>query len=471
MASDRLARLGPLHEELLKISQRWAARRAYSPDRARELRRETILLNHAHYRKRIRAYRELAEEEGVTDLTEIGPILTRLMSTDDIFKSYRQAWLDDRDFPRMNRWLESLYDRPIEADVSDVTTIDEWIDRLTATELTPVYSSGTSGAFSFVPRDARGWQLFTSAPVSYLTPLLMERKLVPLFKRLLIVAVTRLISSDRFARWMRRVGLPDYDGILLNFRKGNMGIQLVGQELSGLFRNAYFLYEIDLMASALRCIARGPKNDEDRRLLERFHAETVGKKEENYARIADQIASSTRAGQKVFLFGAPYQLKELCELIASRGERIPLRKRSFILFGGGWKSFEGERISREDLVGILTDLFAVPGESIVEGYSMTEMNALMPRCDQGRFHVPPMLEPAVFDEALLPLEGSDQTGAFGFLDPFAVSYPGFIISGDNVRLVYEPCPCGLAGPAILDIARAPGREVKGCGGIMASVQA
>jgi len=134
-----------------------------------------------------------------------------------------------------------------------------------------------------VPRDETGWNLFTSAPISYLTPLLMEKNLLSLFKRFLVAVVSKRVSPQRFAGLMRRVGLPDYDGILLNFQKGNMGIQLVGQELSGLFRRSYFLYETDLMASALRCIARGPKSEEDRRLLEDFQSETVGRKASFFA--------------------------------------------------------------------------------------------------------------------------------------------------------------------------------------------
>ena len=100
------------------------------------------------------------------------------------------------------------------------------------------------------------------------------------------------------------------------------------------------------------------------------------------------------------------------------------------------------------------------------------MNMVMTRCPEGRFHIPPLNEPVIFDEALLPLEGDDLNGALGFADPFAVSYPGFLITGDNVRLIDDKCACGLSGSAIVgEVARAAGREVKGCGGIMATVRA
>ena len=47
----------------------------------------------------------------------------------------------------------------------------------------------------------------------------------------------------------------------------------------------------------------------------------------------------------------------------------------------------------------------------------------------------------------------------------------FLVSGDEVRLVTGDCPCGLTGLAVTEIGRARAREMKGCGGIMASLAA
>jgi hypothetical protein len=250
-----------------------------------------------------------------------------------------------------------------------------------------------------------------------------------------------------------------------------MGIQLVGQVLGKVLRRNHYLYEIAMNASALRAITRGVKSDEERKLVETFHSETVKKKEENYSRIISELKQVTAKGRKVFIFGAPYQMKELCELISLGDKRIALKEGSLMLFGGGWKAFTGERIERETLVKMISDTFNVPDTQIIEGYSMTEINGVIVRCEHGRFHLPPMIEPVILDDDLSPLTGNDIRGAFGFLDPFAVSYPGFIISGDNVRLQTGECACGLMGPAVMNIERAPGREVRGCGGIMAQVRA
>jgi len=465
-------RLRTIQDQLIRAAQAWAGGQDYDAALAGELRTEALLIHHAHYCANIPAYRKLAQEEDIgEELDTIAPIKRNLMSTDDIFKSYNQDWLDQRDFERMNGWLGTLYHERVNADMEGVRTIDAWIDRLMAAGITPVYSSGTSGRFSFVPRCDRSWYLFTTAPTCYLGPILMRLGLGSIFQRILMGSATRLLSPATFAGVVKRMGLPGYDGIFLSFRKGNMGIQLVAQELAALFRHTHFLYGIDLSASALRCVTRGARTEEDRNMLTAFTSETVGKKEENYAGVIEQLKRTTQNGRKAFLFGAPYQLKELIELMEAGKEKLSLKKQSVVLFGGGWKSFEGERIERETLAGMISEFLGVPEELIVEGYSMTEINGLMIRCPHGRFHMPPIVEPVILDEELTPLEGNDVTGAFGFLDPFALSYPGSIISGDNVRLVDEACACGFRGPAILQIERAPGREVKGCGGVMASVDA
>ena len=108
---------------------------------------------------------------------------------------------------------------------------------------------------------------------------------------------------------------------------------------------------------------------------------------------------------------------------------------------------------------------------VIEAYSMTEIGAIMMKCEHGRFHVPPHLETIILDDALDPVDGEDVTGILGVMDPFAVSYPGFLITGDNVHRTRSLCPCGLEGETILSVSRAQGAEVKGCGGIIATVDA
>jgi hypothetical protein len=48
-------------------------------------------------------------------------------------------------------------------------------------------------------------------------------------------------------------GLPGFDGAFLGFRRGRMGNQALLEELAPLFSNHYFLYDMEITGTALRC--------------------------------------------------------------------------------------------------------------------------------------------------------------------------------------------------------------------------
>jgi hypothetical protein len=466
-----LKELRTIHNQLIKACRSWALKTGYDPERTRELRHEAILRLHNHYLENIPAYQTLAREEECGKAVDVPTIKNKLMSSADIFKSYSQEWIDSGDYGRMNQWLSNLYGKRLDIDVQGIKSVDDWIERLQTAGIQVSYSSGTSGTFSFVPRDPADWKQAKIANTNYLAPLLTYSKTGTFLTRLLVKPALRLLSPEAFAGAAGRAGIRGFDGVFLGFRSGRMGNQVLMQELAPNFRKHYFLYNIDLTATALRCLRRGAKTSEEKALLERFQTEVSAKRDENYRKIFENMQISTRSGQKVFIFGAPAQFKDLCQLMSGQNQKLALKKGSLILFGGGWKSFTGEVLSRETLVSMLSEVFGLPPDRILEGYSMTEINMLMLRCDAGRFHIPPLIEPVVFDEELSPLEGNDIKGTFGFLDPLAVSYPGFLITGDYIRMVEGDCACGLCGPAVTEIGRAKGREIKGCGGIMGSIKA
>ncbi len=466
--------LAALQSRLIALAQRWALREPVDLDHAAQLRAEALALLHRHYLARIPAYARLAAQEGVGQRADPALLKARLMSTDDLFKSYRPRWLDEGDFASMTAWLGELHHRPIRVDAAGFASLDQWLERLRAGGLRPVLSSGTSGALSFVPRDEANLALTRRANTAILLPLLLYDRLGEPWQRALAGPAARLLGPAAFERAARRLAPRGFEAVLLDFRGGRTGMQAIAAELAPAFGRSHFLYPLELTAADLRRLGRPPRGEADLALLARLQRETVARRDEHLARLAAAMAAAARAGRRVFIFGAPFQLKDLCAHLRGAGRPLELAPGSAVLFGGGWKSFAGEAIPREELEGALSLWLGLPPERIIEGYSMTELNVMLVRCRHGRFHIPPSLEPALFDEALEPVEvapGAPRHGLFGFLDPLAFSYPGFIITGDQVTWLDAPCPCGLTGPALTAIARAGGREAKGCAGVLASVQA
>jgi hypothetical protein len=469
-----MRKMNSTHRELIKQAQAWALKKGFDPERPRALRQQAILANHQHYLESIPAYRKYAQEEHIVQLDDLAPIKHQLMFPDDIFKSYDQRWLDEKNFTRMNAWLSEIHHQRVDVDVADIDSIDAWIERLATAGIQIIYSSGTSGNFSFIPRDTANMELFRAASLSYLVPLLTPKLLTSTLQQFFVRLAYQQLSVETFIKTGRQtggLGLANFDAVFLDFHHGHTGNQTLEQELTHLFHKNSFLYETNLSPTVLRLATRGPKTEADRTQLLALQEMVIGQKEQNYVKIIAQLKQSIMDGHKVFIFGTPYQLKELCGTLGTHGGNLKLKEGSLILFGGGWKSFSGEQIPRDQLLGLMNEALGLPPELILEGYSMTEINVFMLRCEHGRFHIPPLIEPVLYNEELAVIEGDDLRGTLGFLDPFAISYPGFIITGDEVHFVNGACACGLSGPAVTEIGRARQREVKGCGGIMASLAA
>jgi hypothetical protein len=468
---EKAFKLAASHRQLIQATQAWARGERGALGRARALREQAILENHAHYLERLPVYRRFADQEAIGALQEIEPIKQHLMLPDEIFKSYDQRWLDEHDYGRMNAWLEEIFHQPVEVDVKGIQSLDDWIERLGEHGIRLVCSSGTSGNLSFVPRDASNWNTFVTASACILGPLLMRRKAGTWMQQILVLGAARLLSPESFAGLSRKVGVRDFDAAFLDFQSGRTGNQTLEQQLAPLFRKHVYLYETTLSPSTIRILGRGPKNEREQEQLLRLQEVVVHQKMDNYKRVIEQMRQSTADGQKVFIFGTTQQYLELCQAIGELKTPVHLKPGSLVFYGGGWKLFSGEKIGREKLVGMMAESLGLPAARIVEGYSMTEINAFMLRCEYGRFHIPPSLEAVIYDEELNPMTGSELRGVIGFLDPFATAYPGFMISGDEVRYVEGECECGLEGAAVTEIGRARGREIKGCGGIMAALKA
>ena len=90
-------------------------------------------------------------------------------------------------------------------------------------------------------------------------------------------------------------------------------------------------------------------------------------------------------------------------------------------------------------------------------YGMTELLAIMPRCEHGRYHQPASLIWLLLDqpgERLLGPEDGEHgivEGRFAFLDLSYEGRWGGLISGDKVQVDFKStCACGRPGPTILD---------------------
>jgi hypothetical protein len=202
--------------------------------------------------------------------------------------------------------------------------------------------------------------------------------------------------------------------------------------------------------------------------LEAFVDSTTVGRHVLFARAFDFLDETRRAGRRALIFGPPFLVHEACMRLLQNGRPLVLPLGSTVVTAGGWKS--AVPVAAEQLEEDVARALGIPPARQVDTYSTSECNCVLIRCREGRYHAPPLLELVALDDLLLPVAGDDVFATIGFLDPFAASYPGFIVTGDRARLIRGRCACGLAGWSIASaIERAPGYVARSCAGALASV--
>ena len=189
--------------------------------------------------------------------------------------------------------------------------------------------------------------------------------------------------------------------------------------------------------------------------------------EKGQFKLIELLEEMDRKKQQVYMLSFPFQIYDLMEKMEEKGIRFNLgESNSVILTGGGWKIHEHKKVSIDEFSNRIEEFFGIPKTNYRDLYGMSEMNGLALDCEYGYKHLSPWIYPMVLDENDEPL-GYGEEGRFAFLDPAANSYPGFIVTGDKVKLL-ESCPeCGKEGIVIEgEISRMAGAEAKGCGNLM-----
>lgn len=175
---------------------------------------------------------------------------------------------------------------------------------------------------------------------------------------------------------------------------------------------------------------------------------------ERYEKTEDTIA----------LCGPSFMLYHVLVRLQKEGRLFDFGTKGVVQTGGGWKIQENARIPHADFLEQVEDVLGMPETHCLDAYGMCEGNGLMVQCSEGHYlHAPyTYYKPLVLDDELMPMVYGEW-GRFAFLDALALSYPGFIISGDRVRLL-EHCPvCDRPGSVLEpEIQRAKGEEVRGC---------
>ena len=172
------------------------------------------------------------------------------------------------------------------------------------------------------------------------------------------------------------------------------------------------------------------------------------------------------------IISPPFQLYSIMKKMDDKGINLNLGdSNSIVITGGGWKIFENRKVPLSEFASNIEKSLGIDKKYYVDVYGMSEMNGLAISCEGGYKHIHPWINPMVLDDTH-GIKGYNEEGRFAFHDPVANSYPGYIITGDKVKLL-EECPiCNKSGPVLdSNISRMEGSEGKGCANLMRNLMA
>jgi hypothetical protein len=295
------------------------------------------------------------------------------------------------------------------------------------------YSSGTSGLQTVIPRDRHTFNLSE-------------------------YAIARALLAMNYPMW-------DYhmSGYLLmpNPHKTNVYAGKVCEILFDAMEDVKVAIDRALPAHVVRMAMSGEKGARAGfvRLFSRLSSVNM------VNRVIRWLEYHQKSGRKIALIGAPYVAWSVMKRLRKQGKRFDFGDRIGIMTGGGWKVYEGYRLPAAEFRQQAQEMLGALPKYCLDLYGMVEGNGWMVHCPEGHYlHLPyTYYRPMVVDENYKPL-GYRKRGRFAFLDAAALSYPGFIVTGDMVSML-EHCPvCDRPGPVLEpEIQRASGEDLRGCG--------
>ena len=369
-------------------------------------------------------YHEYCEARGVTpeDIT----------TYDDLEKIPRVPDLTFKQHPSgkdLAYWITVIYTgEPAKVVIEGANpTFDDIINAFNAVGMVVSYSSGTSGQHTVIPRDMR----------TYMDQQYAHAKLKS--------CLCDLMAADHFLMFWPK------------WTQTNLSIGRDMAHKSEMLNDVRYALDFDISADlTLKAMIdkEQPEPPPSAQKRRRKIVEVAIKWLERYEKTSDVIGVE----------GGPFLIFELIETLEREGKLFAFGDRGMIGTAGGWKVSEDKRISAAAFRKRVEEVLGIPETNCWDQYGSVEMGGIVNTCREGHyFHVPyTWFKPLVLGDDLTPI-GYGEKGRFAFLDGLARSYPGFIVTSDEVRML-ECCPvCDRPGPVLEpEIKRAKGEEMRGC---------
>ena len=374
----------------------------------------------------IKLLKHRAAEGAVTQIRSREDLVP-LLFAHTAYKSYPESWFTQGRWDRMNRWLDTLTSSRVpEVDLSKVADVDDWIDRMAETGHFLSCSSGTTGKCSIIPADQtdreRGPKAVNAA-MSWATGIEPRPQFVG------------FILSPLNRNWRMMEGFADTARTYTTSTRDFPVPPIRVADVTG-------------MVGLRRRMAEGVAMPAEVETFEKTAQARAQAMESAYQTTAEAIVA--KRAEPIFLRGFLGPIWEITQRVRAMGYgRNDFNPQNLLLTAGGTKGAAVPPDVREQVF----DTFNINPPRAYQFYSMQELGSPMPKCQAGRYHVPPWLMLLVLDdpgEALAKPSDGEVEGRAGFFDTSLSGRWGGLISGDKITARLGRCDCGHAGPTVGD---------------------
>lgn len=380
-------------------------------------------------RQAIKLLAHRATEARLGQVRDRGDVVP-LLFAHTAYKSYPESLLTGKNWDRMGKWLQTVSTHRIEGvDTKGVTDIDDWLTRLEAAGHFVSCTSGTTGKSAMLNASAADMEW-------------SKRDSIAAFSWGSGVAP----QQDR-----RMFGLAPVASVPKNLA--------IRDALTSAYADpgsSRFLYpvppitvgNITGMVALRKSIAEGTAKPAEIAAYEATSAARQAAVSKAVGVSAEALAEARK--YKLFLSGMWATLFKVAEAVRGLGYgRKDFHPENTMYVGGGLKG----AVLPPDYREYVFETFNLRPERVFQMYGMQEINTAMPRCREGRYHIPPWLICLVLDQGgdnLLPLTSGETEGRAAFFDLSLDGRWGGVISGDKIVVDYGKCACGNRSPSIRD---------------------
>lgn len=190
----------------------------------------------------------------------------------------------------------------------------------------------------------------------------------------------------------------------------------------------------------------------------------TGQWEFRFQETMDTLRDYCREGRPVRVHGITRFIWDLLDALErEKADIAPLPAGSHLLTGGGWKTADNKKVTKEYFRERAARLLGIEPRNMRDGYGMAEHSAPYIECSRHRFHIPVYNRILIRDPVTMRALPPGEAGLLELISPFNAMMPTLALLSTDVGYV-DPgeCGCGWKSPTFTLVGRGGLVKHKGC---------